>query len=338
MDRAIVQLTPVVGVKAACAAVGRPRSSHYHRHATRMARQPQRSRKGQRQPRALTSTERRQVLEVLHEERFVDQAPAAVYATLLDEGRYIASISSMYRILRDADELPGDRRRQATHPAHVKPELVATKPNQVWSWDLTKLLGPRKWTYYYLYVILDIYSRYVPGWLLAHREDAKLAEQLLAETCFSQHIDRDQLTVHADRGSSMTSKPVALLLADLGVTKSFSRPRVSNDNPFSESQFKTLKYRPDFPDRFDSIEHARAHCQRFFAWYNHEHRHSAIGLMTPANLHYGRAEAITAARQTALDAAYAANPNRFVRKRPQPPSLPSTSWINRPDDKENPTQ
>jgi putative transposase len=243
----------------------------------------------------------------------------------------------MYRILRDAHEMPGDRRRHATHPAHVKPELQATAPNQVWSWDITKLLGPAKWTWYYLYVILDIYSRYVPGWLLAHREDARLAEQLLADTCFKQHIDRGQLTVHADRGSSMTSKPVAFLLADLGVTKSFSRPRVSNDNPFSESQFRTFKYRPDFPDRFDSIEHARAHCQRFFPWYNHEHRHSGIALMRPADVHYGRVEAITTARQHVLDAAYATHPEQFVRNPPTPPRLPEASWINRPPDQEIPT-
>lgn len=334
IDAAIDRLTPVIGIKRACAAVGRPRSSHYHRRGGHRAPQPQPSRKGQRQPRALGVEERQQVLDVLHDERFVDQAPASVYATLLDEGRYVASISSMYRILRDHEEVPGDRRRHATHPARVKPELVATQPNQVWSWDISKLLGPVKWTYYYLYVILDIYSRYVPGWLLATREDARLAEQLLAETCFKQGIDRGQLTVHADRGTSMTSKPVALLLADLGVTKSFSRPRVSNDNPFSEAQFKTLKYRPDFPDRFDSIEHARAHCQRFFPWYNHEHRHSGIALMTPADVHYGRAGQITAARQEILDAAYAAHPERFVRNWPQPPALPDTSWINRPQDQE----
>jgi putative transposase len=336
MDAAIEQLAPLVGVKAACAAVGRPRSSHYHRRAGRQP--PSRSsRKGQAQPRALAADERQGVLEVLHDERFVDQAPASVYATLLDEGRYLASISTMYRILCDAHEMPGDRRRHATHPAHVKPELQATAPNQVWSWDITKLLGPAKWTWYYLYVILDIYSRYVPGWLLAHREDARLAEQLLADTCFKQHIDRGQLTVHADRGSSMTSKPVAFLLADLGVTKSFSRPRVSNDNPFSESQFRTFKYRPDFPDRFDSIEHARAHCQRFFPWYNHEHRHSGIALMRPADVHYGRVEAITTARQHVLDAAYATHPERFVRNPPTPPRLPEASWINRPPDQEIPT-
>ena len=216
----------------------------------------------------------------------------------------------MYRLLREAGET-GDRRRQATHPPKVKPELVAHAPNRVWSWDITKLAGPAKWTYYYLYVIIDIYSRYVPGWLLAHREDAKLAEQLLGDSCFRQDIAHGQLSIHADRGCSMASKTVAFLLADLGVTKSHSRPHVSNDNPFSEAHFKTLKYRPDFPDRFDSIEHARAHVRDFFGWYNHGHRHSGVALMSPADVHYGRAAAITAARGQVLDAAYAAHPERF---------------------------
>jgi putative transposase len=335
IDAAIDELTPVVGVKAACQAVGRPRSSHYRRRAPRSQPAEKRSRKGQCQPRALSAEERQTVLDTLHEERFVDQAPASVYASLLDEGSYYASISTMYRILREHGEVPGDRRRHATHPAHTKPELVATAANEVWSWDITKLLGPRKWTWYYLYVIIDIFSRYVPGWLLAPREDARLAEQLLAETCFDQNIDYGQLTVHADRGSSMTSKPVALLLADFGVAKSFSRPRVSNDNPFSESQFRTLKYRPDFPERFDSIEHARAFCHTFFAWYNSEHYHSGVGLLRPADVHYGRAPEIIAARQTVLETAYATHPERFVRQPPRPPSLPDQTWINRPDDKEN---
>ena len=335
IDDAIVELTDAgLGIGAACDAVGRPRSSH-HRRATRPygPPAPPRPRRGQRQPRALTELERAEVRRVLRDERFVDQAPASVYATLLDEGTYLASISTMYRLLRETGET-GDRRRQATHPPTVKPELVATAPNEVWSWDITKLAGPAKWTYYYLYVIIDIYSRYVPGWLLAHREDAKLAEQLLADTCYRQNIAHGQLSIHADRGSSMASKTVALLLADLGVTKSHSRPHVSNDNPYSESNFKTLKYRPDFPDRFDSIAHARAHAADFFGWYNHRHRHSGVGLMCPADVHYGRAPAITAARSQVLDAAYTAHPERFVRKPPAPPSLDDTVWINRPDDTE----
>jgi putative transposase len=274
---------------------------------------------------------------VLHSDRFVDLAPAEVWATLLDEGVYLGSISTFYRLLRRAGEVR-ERRRQATHPAKVKPELVANGPNTVWSWDITKLRGPAKWTSYYLYVILDIFSRYVVGWMVASRESAALAEVLIRQTCAKQGIDRDQLTIHADRGSSMTSKPVAFLLADLGVTQSHSRPHVSNDNPFSESQFKTLKYRPDFPGRFGSIEEARLHCQDFFGWYNDEHRHSGLGLHTPADVHYGLAETVRDKRAGVLDAAYTAHPERFVRKPPEPPTIPETSWINRPDQPEEDTQ
>ena len=263
----------------------------------------------------------------LHGERFVDQAPPTVYATLLDEGCYLCSVSTMYRLLR-ADGEARERRRQARHPAAVKPELVASQPNAVWSWDITKLLGPSKWTYYYLYVVLDLYSRYVVGWLLAERESAALAEQLLAETIRKEGIVADQLTIHADRGSSMASKPVALLLADLGVTKSHSRPHVSNDNPFSEAQFKTLKYRPDFPERFGSIEDARAFCRAFFGWYNQAHRHSGIGYHTPSDVHHGRAALIHQQLAQVLRAAYAAHPDRFRRPpkpRPSPPGHGSTN-------------
>jgi putative transposase len=335
-DEAIAELAPVVGTAAACAALGRPRATHY-RHHRQSPPPPRPSRPRKRQPRALSPAERRQVMDTLHEPRFVDQAPASVYATLLDEGRYLASISTMYRLLGDHGEVR-ERRRQATHPAHVKPELVATAPNRCWSWDITKLAGPAKWTYYYLYVIIDIYSRYVPGWLLAPREDAKLAEKLLADTIVKQRIGHGQLSVHADRGSSMASKPVAFLLADLGVTKSHSRPHTSNDNPYSEAQFKTLKYRPDFPDRFGSIEDARAFCRPFFAWYNTAHRHSGIGLMTPSDVHHGRAAEVTRARQHVLDRASQANPERFVRKHPQPPRLPEAAWINRPHEDKETTQ
>jgi putative transposase len=289
------------------------------------------------QPRALQAAERQQVLEVLHQERFWDTAPASVYATLLDEGSYLCSTSTMYRLLRSQGET-GDRRRHATHPARVKPELLATAPNQVWSWDITKLAGPAKWTWYHLYVILDIFSRYAVGWMVAAREAAVLAERLLADTIASQQVEADQLTVHADRGTSMTSKPVALLLADLGVTKSHSRPKVSNDNPYSESQFKTLKHHPTFPDRFGSLEDARAFLKEFFGWYNHEHRHAGIGLLTPADVHYGRATQITLARAAVLDAAFAAHPERFVGKRPQPPRLPEMVWINKPIDPLEPPQ
>jgi putative transposase len=283
------------------------------------------------QPRALTHTERAAVLGVLHEERFVDQAPATVYATLLDEGRYLCSVPTMYRLLHAADEVH-ERRRQARHPATVKPELVATAPNSVWSWDITKLLGPQKWTYFHLYVIIDIYSRYVPGWLLAQRESAELAEHFIAETIRKHSVVADQLTIHADRGTSMASKSVALLMADLGVTKSHSRPHCSNDNPYSEAHFKTLKYRPEFPDRFGSIEDGRAFCRRFFRWYNGDHRHSGIGFHTPAAVHFGRAEGIQLARAHVLEAAYTAHPERFVRQLPVPPPLPDAAWINKPSE------
>ena len=268
---------------------------------------------------------------MLHSERFCDIAPAEVWATLIDEGTYLASVATMYRVLRERGET-SERRRQRTHPATVKPELVATAPNQCWSWDITKLLGPEKWTYYYLYVILDIFSRYAAGWMVASVESAELAKRLIDGTCRSQHVERDTLTIHADRGSSMASKPVAHLLADLGIAKSHSRPHVSNDNPFSESQFKTFKYRPNFPGRFGSLEDTRAHCQPFFRWYNFEHRHAGISLLTPADVHYGRASEVIAARAHVLMNAYAANPERFVRKPPAPRQLPVASWINKPND------
>jgi putative transposase len=277
-------------------------------------------------------------LDVLHAERFWDQAPSSVYATLLDEGTYLASIATMYRLLRTHGET-GDRRRHATHPARVKPELVADGPNQCWSWDITKLHGPAKWTYYYLYVLLDIYSRYVVGWMVAAREAAALAERLLADAITAQQVDGGQLSIHADRGTSMTSKPVAMLLADLGVTRSHSRLHVPDDNPYSESQFKTLKHHPTFPDRFGSIHDARSFCQDFFRWYNHEHYHSGIALLTPADVHYGRADQIINARGVVLDGAFAAHPERFVRKPPQPPRLPDQVWINKPvDPQEAPQQ
>lgn len=283
------------------------------------------------------ATEQQAILDTLNSDRFADLAPAEVWAILLDEGVYLGSQSTFYRLLRQAGEVR-ERRRQATHPAKVKPELVASTPNVVWSWDITKLRGPAKWTYYYLYVILDIFSRYVVGWMVASRESAALAEVLIRQTCAKQGIDRAQLTIHADRGSSMTSKPVAFLLADLGVTQSHSRPHVSNDNPFSEAQFKTLKYRPDFPGRFGSIEDARRHCHGFFGWYNDEHRHTGLALHTPADVHYGLAEAIRDKRAGVLDAAYAAHPERFVRKPPKPPKIPEASWINRPDQPEEDAQ
>jgi putative transposase len=280
-------------------------------------------------PRALSAAEQAAVLDALHSTRFRDAAPAAVYATLLDEGTYLASERTMYRLLAAEGETR-PRRDQLVHPTYAKPELLATAPNQVWSWDITKLLGPAKWTSFYLYVILDVYSRYVVGWMVAHREQADLAERLIAETIAKQAVPAGQLTLHADRGSSMTSKPVAFLLADLGVTKSHSRPHVSNDNPYSEAQFKTLKYRPGFPDRFASMDEARAFCRDFFRWYNTEHRHAGIGLMAPAVVHHGQAQAAYDARSEVLAQAYAAHPERFVRQAPRPPQLPTAAWINPP--------
>jgi putative transposase len=318
------QLSKQVSVSAACQALGIPRSTFYR------ARQPKRDRKPQPTPeRALAPEEKEQILHVLNGEPFQDCAPREVYATLLDEDQYLCSCRTMYRILKE-HQLVRERRNQLRHPTYTKPELLATAPNQLWSWDITKLRGPAKWTYYYLYTILDVFSRYVPGWLIAERESARLAEQLIAETCAKQGIESDQLTLHADHGSSMTSKTVALLLADLGVTKTHSRPHVSNDNPYSESQFKTMKYRPDYPDRFGSIQDARAWARPFFHWYNQEHHHSGLGLLTPETVHYGRAQAVIDRRQQVLQAAYAAHPERFVRGEPKPPSLPTEAWINKP--------
>jgi putative transposase len=269
---------------------------------------------------------------VLNSPEHVDEAPATIYAKLLDDGVYLASVPTMYRVLRDHGEVR-ERRRQATHPAAKKPELLAARPNQVYSWDITKLLGPVRWTYYYLYVILDIFSRYVPGWMLAHAENAWLARALLAETAAKQGITCGQLTIHAD-SEPMTAKPGGVPAGRAGVTKSHSRPHVSNDNPYSESQFRTMKYRPTFPDRFGSFQDAHAFCGRFFRWYNDEHRHSGIGFHTPADVHYGRAELVRAQRADVLSAAYADHPERFVRKPPEPPALPMAVWINQP--KEDP--
>jgi putative transposase len=322
------QLGQTVGRAAACRALNVPRASLY-RHLRPPAEQAGPPAPRPSPPRALAPEERQQVLAVLHSERFRDQAPPEVFATLLDEGTYLCSLRSMYRILEESGEVR-ERRDQLRHPSYQKPQLLASAANQVWSWDITKLLGPVKWTYFYLYVILDIFSRYVVGWMVAERESAELAKRLIAETCRKQNIGPDQLTIHADRGTSMTSKPVALLLADLGVTKTHSRPHVSDDNPFSESQFKTLKYRPEFPKRFGSIQDARSFCQVFFPWYNAEHHHSGIGLLTPEVLHYGRADDVIHQRQVVLTQAFQRNPERFVRAHPKPPAKPTAVWINPP--------
>jgi putative transposase len=285
-------------------------------------------------PLALTREEEHLVLDTLHSERFVDSAPHQVYATLLDEGKYYCSIRTMYRILDKHQEVK-ERRRQVSRPHYVKPELLATGPNQVWSWDITKLKGPEKWTYFYLYVIIDIFSRYVVGWMIAPREQSSLAARLIEQSCEKHHIPQDQLVIHADRGSSMTSKLVAHLLADLGVVKTHSRPYVSNDNPYSESQFKTMKYCPQFPERFGSIQDGRSFCCSFFPWYNTVHRHSGIGLMTPEQVHYGMAKDIYSQRAKVLEAAAQKSSARFKGKTPKPPSLPEAAWINPPKDVRN---
>jgi putative transposase len=315
-------------VTAACEMLGVPRSSYYR------VQQPKRESKPRPKPKnALTQQEREKVRQTLNSERFQDSAPRQVYATLLDEGTYLCDWRTMYRVLDSYNEVK-ERRNQLRHPSYTKPELLATGPNQLWSWDITKLKGPAKWTYYYLYTILDVFSRYVTGWVIAERESAALAKQLIAESCAKQHIQPEQLTLHADRGSAMIAKSVALLLADLGVTKTHSRPHVSNDNPYSESQFKTMKYRPGFPQRFGSIQDARAWARSFFQWYNNEHHHSGLGLLTPVVVHYGQARVVLDQRQKVLQAAYAAHPERFVRGEPKPPALPTEVWINKPSPQE----
>jgi putative transposase len=331
IEQTVEELTPVIGTRPACRALGASHATIYRR------RRPPAPRPRRPRPvpaRALSEAEREAVLAELHSERFVDCSPAQVWATLLDQGRYLASERTMYRLLAACHGGVRERRDQLAHPPYEAPELLAERPNEVWSWDISKLKGPAKWTHYYLYVILDVFSRYAVGWTVQHRESAELAKALIAQACEQQKIARDHLTVHADRGSSMTSKPVAFLLADLGVLRSHNRPYTSTDNPYSEAQFKTLKYRPGFPARFDSIDHARAFCREFFGWYNNTHRHSGIGLMTPATVHHGHADHTHTERQRVLDAAYATNPERFVRRAPTPPPVPVAAWINKPNSEE----
>ena len=315
-----------VGTAASCRAFGVARSSLYRRRQPppTVVRIPRASH------RALSDVERQEVLDLLHSQRFVDQAPAQVAAALLDEERYLCSARTMYRIL-DANEEVRERRNQRRHPAYTRPELLATGPNQVWSWDITKLKGPRKWTYFYLYVILDIFSRQVVGWMVADCESASLAKTLIRASCDKQRIDRDQLILHADRGSSMKSKAVALLLSDLGITKSHSRPYVSDDNPFSEAQIKTLKYRPGFPERFGSIQDAKSFCRTFFNWYNNAHYHSGLNWLTPAMVHSGQTGPVLARRQHALDRARRQHPERFVNAPRKVAGPPDKVWINPPD-------
>jgi len=327
IEATVEELAPVIGTRPACRALGASPATIY-RHRTPSAPRPARPRRAP--ARALSAAEREAVLGELHSERFADCSPAQVWATLLDEGRYLASERTMYRLLAARHGDVRERRNQLEHPTYQAPELLAERPNEVYSWDITKLKGPAKWTYFYLYVILDVFSRYAVGWTVQPRESSQVARELIAQVCEQQPIAPGQLTVHADRGSSMTSKPVAFLLADLGVTKSHNRPYTSTDNPYSEAQFKTLKYRPGFPARFDSIEHARRFCREFFDYYNHEHRHSGLGLMTPSAVHHGHAKALHADRARVLEAAYAATPERFVARPPMPPPLPTAAWINKP--------
>lgn len=324
MIATVEQLGQEIGVAAACRSLHMPRSSVYR------ARQPQPVCQARPTPsRALSPAERTQVREMLNSERFQDHAPRQVYAKLLDEGQYVCHWRTMYRILEAHQEVC-ERRHQRRHVTYAKPELLATGPNQVWSWDITQLKGPAKWLYFYLYVILDIYSRYVVGWLVAEQETAELAQALIAETCAKQGIQPGQLILHSDRGSPMKSKPVSQLLVDLGIIKSHSRPHVSDDNPFSEAHFKTLKYRPDYPDRFADLLHARRWGHSVFTWYNHDHYHSALGLLTPASVHYGWTDLVLSQRQQVLQAAYAAHPDRFVKGAPVVLTPPQEVWINQP--------
>jgi putative transposase len=324
MMQLIDQHAPTLGVAPLCDALDVSRASYYRWKFPLLG--PHRPRST---PRALSVEEQQDVLDTLHSPRFVDRAPAEVVATLLDDGTYLCSERTMYRLLAASGEVR-ERRDQLRRPAYAKPELLATRPNELWSWDITKLHGPAKWTYYYLYVILDVFSRYVVGWMVALQESAALAQELIRTTCERQGIAPAQLTIHADRGTSMTSKPVALLLADLGVTKTHSRPHTSNDNPFSEAAFKTLKYRPDFPARFGALEDARRHCGAFFDWYNAEHRHGGLAMHTPHDVHHGLADERTAQRAAVLAAAHRAHPERFVRGTATAHPPPREVWINPP--------
>ena len=330
----VAALSATIGIEAACDALAVSRATFYRNRPllgplTLLESSPPPAVRAS-PARALGTEERQRVLAVLHEERFQDWAPAAIQATLLDEGKYLCSTRTMYRILEQEGETR-ERRDQAIHPVYQKPELLATAPNQLWSWDITKLRGPVKWNYFQLYVMIDVFSRYVIGWMVAERESAELAKLFIEDSLQKHEIPMGQLTIHADRGKVMRSKPVAFLMADLGVSKTHSRPYTSNDNPYSESQFRTLKYRPGFPDRFGCIQDSRAFCQEFFAWYNGQHCHSGIALLTPAMVHFGQAPAVLAQRQLVLDAAYLAHPERFVRKSPAVNPLPEKVWINKPD-------
>jgi putative transposase len=330
----VEELAPMIGTASACEVLGASRATVYRR---RRPPAPRPARPRASSPRALSSEERSTVLTTLDSERFSEKAPAEVHAILLDEGRYLCSPRTMYRILAEHDQVR-ERRNQRRHPVYAKPELLATGPNQVWSWDITKLRGPTKGSHFSLYVILDVFSRCAVGWRVAPSESAAVAEHLVRETCRKHQIEPGQLVVHADRGSPMTSKSLAILLVDLGVAQSHSRPQVSNDNPYSEAQFKTLKYCPQFPERFGSLQDARKFCREFFEWYNNDHRHSGIGMLTPAVVHSGLGQAVLARRREILEAAYAQHPERFVRGTPKPAALPDAVWINKPTIDATPTE
>ena len=326
MRAAVEQLAPQVGVAPACRALGVARASVYrHRRPAgpRPAPAPRRS------PRALAPAERDHVLATLHEDRFLDQAPAAVYATLLEEGCYLCSVRTMYRLLHGAGEVR-ERRRQRRHPRAEPPRLVATAPNQVWTWDITRLAGPRRWVTYPLYVVLDLFSRYVVAWMVAPRESARRAQRLIQAACHKQAIEPGQLTLHQDRGAPMTAKSFSQLLVDLDILASYSRPRTADDNPHSESQFKTVKYAHSYPGRFADPEQARTYLRSFFLWYNTRHRHSGLGLLTPESVHQGRAGVLQAERQRVLEDAHARHPERFVKGPPQAPRIPAKVCINPP--------
>jgi putative transposase len=328
----VTEQQATLGVAPVCQALAVPRATYY-----RWRKPTERVPVARRVPRALPAEERQQVLALLHDDRFADLPPAEVYATLLDEGKYLCSLRTMYRILTEQAEVR-ERRRQLQHPRYQAPELLATGPNQLWSWDITKLKGPAKWIYFYLYVLLDVFSRYVVGWLVADRDSATLAQRLIQQTCERQGVEKGKLTIHADRGPAMIAKSVALLLADLGVTKTHCRPHVSNDNPYSESQFKTLKYHPEFPDRFGSLQDVRSFLLDFFQWYNTMHHHSGLGWMTPYDVHYGLAGQRFGEREETLRKAFEATPERFVGGVPKPPALPQAVWINKPRTKDDATE
>lgn len=320
------ELAQNIGERAACRYLGAARAT-MQRHEKSAISRPRRSRVA---PRRLGADERQAILDLAHSERFADLSVREIFATLLDEGRYVGSVSTWYRVLRAAGETR-ERRRLATHPARVKPELAATAPGQVWSWDITKLLGPQKWTYFYLYVVLDIFSRYVVAWRLETRESATLAQELFAAALAREGVDPVRLTVHADGGPSMTSKTLTQFFADLGITKSRSRPHVSNDNPYSEAQFKTLKYTPTFPGHFANMQQARDFCRELIHWYNEQHRHTGIALLTPSDVHHGRTHERSNARRLVLLDAWQEHPERFVHGQPQPPKLTPIVYINRPE-------